>query len=88
MSSVKPERENWDGERVSQAQTFSFPTVSLVVNRKQQLTNISPLTGVCLSVCVCVCVVVKDYDHTQLVCVSALDPPMLLKLGRGLSHFQ
>lgn len=74
MSSIKPEGElGWrDGERASQAQTFSFPA------EKQQLTNISPLT----TVCVCV---VKDYDHTQLVCVSTSDPPVLLNWPVSLS---
>lgn len=67
-ASGEPERELGDRETASQSQTFRFPAGSLVVIKKQQLSDISPRTSVRVR-----CIVL-----TQPVCVGASDAPVLL----------
>lgn len=62
-ASGEPEREQGDGEMASQSQTFRFLAGSLVVIKKQQLSDVSPRTSVCVR-CTVLC------SHSW--CVSVL----------------
>lgn len=50
-ASEEPEQEQGDRETASQSQMFRFPSGSLVVIMKQQLSDVSPCTSVCQMYC-------------------------------------